>query len=236
MAKVVGLSRNIKLLWLNYTVELLLDGLSDEEIRDKLNIYLGYEIKSETNLRKSREILFRIWATPNEYSDKLRDKALELVEKYPEYKLAIHWCMLLVAYPIFYTVNWYIGKLFDFKDVVKLSQIREKLYDEWGERTTLYHSLDKLLATLKNFDVLDSKGKGMYSLKIYDIPNKEVVKFMLYTLMLVEGKTYYSCANLSEQPVFYPFKFSIDKADISNDDRFKLTLFNGETNVVLPDT
>lgn len=57
MAKIVGLSRNLKLQWLNKVVELASSNLTEQEIKDQLNEYLSFEISSPTNLRKTREIL-----------------------------------------------------------------------------------------------------------------------------------------------------------------------------------
>lgn len=56
MAKMVGLSRNLKLQWLNKVVELALGELTEQEIKDQLNEYLSFEISSQTNIRKTREI------------------------------------------------------------------------------------------------------------------------------------------------------------------------------------
>ena len=55
MAKIVGLSRNLKLQWLNKVVELASSNLTEQEIKDQLNEYLSFEISSPTNLRKTRE-------------------------------------------------------------------------------------------------------------------------------------------------------------------------------------
>ena len=60
MSKTVGLSRNIKLQWLNKAVDLLDENLTEEEYKAKMNDYLSYEIDSPTNIRKIREILMRI--------------------------------------------------------------------------------------------------------------------------------------------------------------------------------
>ena len=49
MAKIVGLSRNLKLQWLNKTAELVLEGLTEKEIKDQLNEYLSFEITSAIN-------------------------------------------------------------------------------------------------------------------------------------------------------------------------------------------
>ena len=61
MAKMVGLSRNLKFQWLNKVVELASGELTEQEIKDQLNEYLSFEISSPTNIRKTREILMNIW-------------------------------------------------------------------------------------------------------------------------------------------------------------------------------
>ena len=162
MAKMVGLSRNIKLPWLKYTVDLVSEGLSDAEIKEKINEYLSFEIKSPTNLRKTREILMNIWVYPNDYSSQLRNEAVELIESVPEYAVCINWCMMLAAYPVFMDLCKLIGKMSEFQDEITLSQLKAKLFDEWGERSTLYHSIDKLVATLKEFGVLTREKPGKY--------------------------------------------------------------------------
>ena len=68
MAKMVGLSRNLKLPWLNEVVRLYAEGLDDNQIKEKLNEYLSFEIGSPTVLRKTREILMNIWVYENDYT------------------------------------------------------------------------------------------------------------------------------------------------------------------------
>ena len=80
MAKMVGLSRNIKLPWLNKVVEFGFAGMTEQEIKDGLNEYLSFEIQSPTNLRKTREILMNIWVYENEYSERLRPEAMKLIQ------------------------------------------------------------------------------------------------------------------------------------------------------------
>ena len=53
MAKMVGLSRNLKLQWLNKVAELVWR-TSEQEIKEQLNEYLSFEIESPTNIRKTR--------------------------------------------------------------------------------------------------------------------------------------------------------------------------------------
>ena len=96
MAKMVGLSRNLKLQWLNKVVELALGELTEQEIKDQLNEYLSFEISSQTNIRKTREILMNIWVYENEVNSKLRDEAISIIQDMPEYALVVHWCMMIL--------------------------------------------------------------------------------------------------------------------------------------------
>ena len=130
MAKMVGLSRNLKLQWLNKVVELVLDGLTEEEIKNQLNEYLSFEIKSPTNIRKTREILMNIWVYEDEASSKIKKQALALITAFPEYNLVIHWCMMMAAYPVFVDMCKLISKISEFQDVIVLSQLKQKLFQE----------------------------------------------------------------------------------------------------------
>lgn len=86
-----------------------------------------------------------------------------LIKKDSDYVLPVHWCMMLAAYPVFQDMCRLIGKISEFEETFTLKQIKQKLFDEWGERANLYHSIDKLIATLKAMDVLESEKVGVYS-------------------------------------------------------------------------
>lgn len=110
MAKMVGLSRNLKLSWLNEVARLYVEGLDENEIKDRLNEYLSFEITSPTNIRKTREILMNIWVYENDYTAALRDEALRLFQTDSDYALPVHWCMMLAAYPVFQDMCRLIGR------------------------------------------------------------------------------------------------------------------------------
>ena len=228
MAKMVGLSRNLKLHWLNKAAEFAAENLTEQEIKKQLNEYLSFEISSPTNMRKTREILMNIWVYENELNSKLKNEALNIIHDMPEYALVIHWCMLIASYPVFADMCKLIGKLSEFQDEILLSQIKQKLYDEWGERTTLYHSIDKLITTLKELNVIQSEHPGKYKIVKHDVRNSRVSAFMSYALMLVDNGGYYSFASLSNSVYFYPFQYEIEKEYILGDKRFSMNNFGGE--------
>lgn len=232
----IGLSRNIKIQWLNKTVELLFENLTEEEIKEQLNEYLSFEISSPTNLRKTREILLNIWVYENQYSDSIKVQALNLIKNYPEYTLEVHWCMILTTYPVFVDMCKLIGKISEFQDQITLAQLKQKLFDEWGERTTLYHSIDKLISTLKDFGVLVCDKPGKYHIGRHTVNNPKVVDFMLYVVMCIDNSGYYVLSELRSLQYLFPFEYKIEKEHLLNDNRFTLNNFGGELSISLNDT
>lgn len=233
MAKMVGLSRNLKISWLNQVVELTSGDLAKNEIKDKLNEYLAFEIGSPTNIRKTREILMNIWYYDNDYSDRLRLMAVKLIKEYPEYALEIHWCMMLAAYPVFIDMCKLIGKMSEFQDEITLAQLKQKLFDEWGERTTLYHSIDKLISTLKEFQVLKCDKPGKYHINRHVISKSEISNFMVYSMMLVDDSGYYSFQEINASTYLFPFDYKIEKEALLQDERFVMNNFGGQLSIAL---
>ena len=235
MAKMVGLSRNLKLQWLNKTVELVLEGGKDAEIKEQLNEYLSFEIESPTNIRKTRDILMNIWVYENDYTDKIKATALDLIRRYPEYSMPIHWCMMLAAYPVFDDMCKLIGKIAEFQEEITLAQLKQKLFDAWGERSTLYHSIDKLMATLKALEVLSCKKPGKYHVSTHKINNLEVVSFMVYVMMLVDNRGYYTFDEINSSAYLFPFDYILEKETLFEDSRFAMNNFGGELSISLND-
>lgn len=234
MSKTVGLSRNIKLQWLNKAVDLLDENLTEEEYKAKMNDYLSYEIDSPTNIRKTREILMRIWVYDSEpYTADFRECAIDLLKKNPDQGMAIHWCMMLVAFPVFADLCRSIGRIAEFGDLITLNQLKQKLYDEWGERSTLFHSTDKIIATMKEFGVITAVKPGKYEIIKHHIFDSGLTDFMLCTAMAIDGNSYYSFHELYEMNLLFPFAYTINKEALLTDDRFTVSTFGGETSVSL---
>lgn len=228
MAKMIGLSRPIKIEWLNKTVDLVSEGKTDEEIKNELNEYLSFEITSPTNLRKTREILLTIWVkTPDELK-LIKSIALELYKSDNVNKLALHWCMLLLAYPVFSDVCALIGKLTDIQETFTTAWLKQKLFDLWGERTTLLHSIDKILQTLKNVGAIENKRIGEYKIVSSKITDDRMKCFIVLTIIAMKNKAYYETSELSNVPQMFPFKYSISHELLHNSELFTLNNFGGK--------
>lgn len=234
MAKTVGLSRKITLQWLNKAVEFREEELTEEEYKSKMNEYLSFEIGSPTNLRKTREILMRLWFYEDDQNiTQIRNEALSLIKKHSDYAMPIHWCMMLATYPVFADLSRLMSKIAEFNDVIILSQLKQKLFDEWGERSTLYHSTDKIIQTIKELGVITANKPGKYTINKHNISNSEIVQFMLHVALKVDGNSYYSFTELNSFDVLYPFDYQTSREAITADQMLICSNLGGELSVAL---
>lgn len=232
MAKMVGLSRSIKLEWLNKVADLVVEGKSEQEIKNELNEYLSFEIKSPTNLRKTREILMYIWIKSGDEYKELRYKALEVYKLERSNKLAIHWCLMIAAYPVFADVCSLLGKLTNIQDTFTTSWLKEKLFEVWGERSTLLHSSDKILQTLKYIGAIENLKVGTYQTKKYAIKDSETITLLIMTILLTNEKAYFEVAELPNTPQMFPFEFVVSHEWLHNSNCFSLNNFGGKVVLV----
>lgn len=229
MAKIVGLSRNIKLNWMSYAASALKNVEDINEAKEVLDGYLAAEIKSPDNLIKTKDILINIWLKSD---DELRKEAFKLVEKYPEDKGAIFWCMLLSLYPVFDDICNTMGKMFKFQDDITLGQLKDKMFDQWGERTTLYHSIDKIAATMKRLEGVQ-ETKGRYSKISHEVQHEEVDNFIAFVYLKTVDSSYISLEDINEWDAMFPFKYKITREMIALDDRYQVTAFDGKPVITL---
>ncbi|MDJ0306798.1 hypothetical protein [Dehalobacter sp.] len=228
MAKLIGLSRSIKLEWLNKTVELILEDKNEAQIKEELNEYLSFEIKSPTVLRKTREILMTIWVRTPEKIALMKQKALEAYKDEKANKLAIHWGMILLAYPVFSDVCALIGKISNIQDTFTTAWLKDKLFEVWGDRTTLLHSSDKILQTLKLIGAIENEKVGSYRIKKYEVTDTKTIQILLMAIQNLKEKAYYEIADLSSVPRMFPFEFSVSYEWLHNSDVFELNNFGGK--------
>ena len=228
MTKNIGLSQKLKFSWLEKTVEIV-SSEEDTFIKKKISEYLSCEIKSPTNIRKITKILMNIWVSNN---NDLQINALELIKKYPEYSLVINWCLILTAYPVFTDICTIIGKIAKFQEVITNNQIKEKMFEEWGERSTLFYSVEKTLGTIIELGALKPIKKGSYSLCKYAINNDEIIDFMLKSILLSNTKESSKTINeLQNLACFFPFKYKINENRIINNNSFKTVNLGGNLNI-----
>ena len=229
MSRVIGMSRNINMDCLNEVANLVLADKSEIEIKEALNEYLSYSINSPTNLRKTREILMNIWVRTEEKNSKIKELALNLFNtNKSSNKLLAHWCMMLLTYPVFVDIVTVIGKMADKQFDITTAQLKTRMFDVWGERSTLYHSIDKNIKTLKDIGALGTIKTGLYKAEKLEIEDEKAVTLIVATLLALKDKLYMRIEEIENPYEFYPFKYNLDLECLQKSGLFSLDKFGGE--------
>lgn len=235
MSKMLGLNFVIKIGWIKKAVSLLYENLPEKEYKEQLEKHLSYEIESPTNLRKVRETLMRIWYLDSDDVKSLQEEGRKLVQEFPDYISAISWCMIPLAYPLFSDVAKIMGKMFEFDDIITTAQIRNKLFDEYGERSAIEHTTSKIISTMRELGCVKSLSTGKQTVSKISINNSEITIFMVKIAMYLNGCSYYAFSSLSEFAFLFPFEYKLTKEAILQDEKLVMTNFGGELSLSLKD-
>lgn len=229
MLKRIGFDRIVKLGWLNKTAMICANkenpyGLNSKEVKIILDEYLTDYVSGE-NKRKTINILIRTWVNVNSEHIHIRDSALELIKTADENeKLAIHWCMLMLAYPIFLDIASTIGKLLDLQDGFSLSMVRRRIYEIWGERSTLKYAIDKIVRSITEWGVIEDGSKsGDYKRKEqFTINNPEVRLLLIEVYLKASKRAYLQFIEVNKLYELFPFKLDLGLEDFHDSERFNL--------------
>ena len=230
----IGFDRVVKLDWLNKTAEFYMEERDYGKVKLALDKYL--EHLGRENRRKTIYILVRTWVNVESEHKHIRDKAIKLFEMADEdEKVAIHWCMLMMAYPIFLDITATIGKLLDLQDGFSLSMVRRRIYELWGERSTLQYALNKIVRSITEWGAIEDGCKlGDYKRKEQFIINNIKVKLLLIEAYLASsGKAYLRFGEVNNLDELFPFKMDLELDDFHSYQVFNLNKMGSDVVITL---
>jgi len=229
----VGMNVVVKRGWTKKAVELLGENLTEDQYKEALNEHLSFEIDSPTNLRKAREILIRVWGRDTEGVEELQKEGRELVQKHPDQFTDINWCMTALVFPAFTDIAKLMGKMFEFQDTITTTQIKQKMFDEWGETGTLETVVAKIVGTMREAGGITSEKTGRQESASIEVNHPEVISYMIMVAMTLDGSSYYPFSSLTAFPMLFPFRYHVSKEMLMQDDRFVLSAFDSTLSVAL---
>lgn len=226
----IGFDRIVKLNWLNKTVELYSQEKDFKNVKLALDYYLKDDVGGD-NRRKTINILIRTWVNVDPSYASIRDNALELFKTADaNERIALHWSMLLLAYPIFDNLTAAAGKLLNLQDEFSLSMVRRRIYELWGERSTLQYAIDKMIRSLTEWRVLGEGEKpGEYRrIDSLEISNVEIKLLMVETYLIASGRPHLQFVEVNKLDEYFPFRLDIGLDDFHRDDKFKINKMGWE--------
>jgi len=132
-------------------------------LRDVLRPHVAGE-KYNSALGKTLTVLTRVWISVPPQDCLARDAALKIWPSVgDDERLALHWLMLLNAYPFFRDVSLLAGRFLKLHDHVEASLITRRMTESWGERSTVPRATQRVLMSMLQWGVLAKASKpGTY--------------------------------------------------------------------------
>ena len=103
--------------------------------------------------------------------------------------------------------------------------------EQWGERATLLRSVEKIMQTLRQIGVAESKN-GIYTITHHEITDLATKKILLKTILTLKMQAYYEPSELAKVPQMFPFEYTVDSELIFGNEDFQLGNFGGNSVVV----
>lgn len=160
----VGLDKKLRREWLEETAFYYLAGASPRETALHLDQYLQGEITGKESRKKTIRVLARAWVAVEGPHQPLRDRALAMLKGLPEpERLALHWGMCLLAFPLFRDLAAVTGNLAGRQAEFTQGQINRRIIQDWGARSTLKWAVPRLVRSLALWGVIQGTApRGTY--------------------------------------------------------------------------
>jgi len=211
----IGFSQRVRLEWLEQTANLVLAGNDKEAVNDALQgllkekVSIGGQAK-RGNREKIITILIKVWLRVPAELDPLRIDGLELLKRIPRrYHLAVHWGMVMAAYPFWSGVATQVGRLLKLQGSVAAAHVQRRVREQYGERETVSRAARRILRSYLDWGVLQKKGvKGIYRagspLALDDI---RLIAWLVEASLHTRPNGSAPLRALLDSPSLFPFKF-----------------------------
>ncbi len=224
----VGFDRPVDISWLDAVAAKVAEGASPPDVRKYLYSVLEGAVSGDTKNSargKTVTVLSHIWCLVPEPATALRDRAVQrLAKATPEERLAIHWAMMIGTYPFFTDLAAALGKLLSLHGFVALSQLKRRMVETWGERSTITRAIPRILRSMVQWRVLKDTGeKGVYAAAGDPRPvSNQVAELLVEALLVDTDQDMIEVEQLLGHPALFPFLMGLSAHDLRSASRVRL--------------
>ena len=210
----IGLDRLIRLVWLEKTASLVLAGNDAVSIKsilqsDLQGSFRSTDITVRGSIDKTITILLKVWLTVPSELKLLRFEGLELLKRVsPHGRIAVHWGMLMAAYPFWSSVAIQAGRLLRLQGTVGAMHVQRRVREQYGERETVSRRTRYALRSYLDWGVLqETNVKGIYSAgETLNIDDPLLTTWLAEASLHARANGSAPLEDLIDNPSFFPFR------------------------------
>lgn len=218
MKKKIGYNMKVWQHHLDFLVWQMMEG-PQQDISNILLEYISRDIRGERSRQKTLTILLKIWVNVPDSRRRMRDDAFTLYADATQgERAALHWSMIVLAYPFFRDVVYELGRLFRLQEVVASPQISRKMNRLYGERHSVSVSTTAVLSTLREWEIIQTKRRyENVATEPMVIHSPRVKNWLVSAIVRASDQDHLNIDLLNRHPVFFPFDMSIGLHQLDQD-------------------
>jgi len=157
-------------------------------------------------------------------AEPLRRAALQCVPNASgENRIAVHWAMVAGTHPFFFDVATHVGKLLKLNGQANRSQIKRRLTETWGDRSTLERTIQHVLRSMGQWGLLragEEQGSIVGPTRRIRT-NDQVSQLLLHSVLLGHGKGL-PFSRLIDHPALFAFELHVAEQDLMLNSIFRV--------------
>ena len=221
----IGFDRTIRAEWLDAAAARIANGDSADDTRKFLWDFLEDVERGNTynsGRGKTLTVLTRIWISVPEKARTLKHEALkQIASAQVEQRIAIHWAMTAGIHPFFFDVAMHVGKLIRLHGDANRTQIRRRMTQIWGDRSTLERAIQRVLRSLVQWGLLQpgEEHGSLMGLPQRIQVDQNVSQLLVHAVLLGHGKGL-AFSQLIEHPALFPFRLDLSVRELTRNPNF----------------
>lgn len=126
--------------------------------------------------------------------------------------------MVCAGHPVVWETVSVVGRLLRLQDEASLSQVRERIVETYGERSTVVHASQRILRSFFDWKVLEEMPeRGVYRASVKQrLENPEIIAWLIEASLLSSGQETRVLPTLLASPSLFPFDISLSGKEFSD--------------------
>jgi hypothetical protein len=223
----IGFGKKVRAVWLDSSLAYAAAGQPFDEVKAHLAKEIAANNPGPEAIRKVQAALKRVWFTPPDYCQALRDDALRLYRKHddPATRLLLHWGMCMTAYPFIGTVAETMGRLLKLQNEAHIGDVERRIAEQRGDRAFVKRiTLYDISSFLDWGVVAETKHRGVYkSAKLIRPHNAEHLAWLAEAVMISRDRTQIPFSELCNHHALFPIALdTLTAATLHNNPRLRV--------------
>ena len=139
----------------------------------------------------------------------------------PSKKLLLHWGMLLIRFPFFRDICYYIGLLDSIQKEIPVKKLHQKMIEKWGHRTSMIRALDRVIQSMIEWNVITKSNSFLYVNEPIEIKEIDLLLWFLECLFKAENAQTMTYENLVSSLTKFPFVINLPSYYAKKSKRFE---------------